>query len=250
MFLGFSSGLPLALSGRRCWCGCANPASISAPSACSRWSERLTREILWAPLIDALDVPVLSPLLGRRRGWLVFTQILLMAAIVFLGLLQSGNSTGAGCTGSAAGRHRLGDARHRGRCLPCREPARKRAGRRHGVLRRRLSHRHAGFHRRRAISGERDPGAGFESSRLALGLCSDGRAGADRHCERAGLDRAGTAGPGRRCARRADPFSPWPKPPPAPSGISPAATLALVVLAFVILFKFTAAVAGAMTAPS
>ena len=56
-------------------CGCARPASISAPSACSRWSARPTRiKFLWAPLVDALDVPVLSRLLGRRRGWLVFAQ--------------------------------------------------------------------------------------------------------------------------------------------------------------------------------
>src|SRR5205807_4472682 len=39
-----------------------------------------------APLVDALDVPVLSRWLGRRRGWLIFSQVLLMAAIVFLGL--------------------------------------------------------------------------------------------------------------------------------------------------------------------
>jgi PAT family beta-lactamase induction signal transducer AmpG len=44
-----------------------------------------TVKFLWAPLTDALDVPLLSHWLGRRRGWLVFTQILLMAAIVFLG---------------------------------------------------------------------------------------------------------------------------------------------------------------------
>ncbi len=35
-------------------------------------------------MVDALDVPVLSRLLGRRRGWLVLSQLLLMAAIVFL----------------------------------------------------------------------------------------------------------------------------------------------------------------------
>ena len=49
-----------------------------------------TIKFLWAPLVDALDVPVLSRLLGRRRGWLMFSQLLLMAAIVFLGALRSG----------------------------------------------------------------------------------------------------------------------------------------------------------------
>jgi PAT family beta-lactamase induction signal transducer AmpG len=43
-----------------------------------------TIKFLWAPVVDALDVPVLSPLLGRRRGWLVLSQLLLIAAIAFL----------------------------------------------------------------------------------------------------------------------------------------------------------------------
>src|SRR4029078_5979185 len=42
-----------------------------------------TLKFLWAPLTDALDVPVLARLLGRRRGWLMLSQILLIAAIVF-----------------------------------------------------------------------------------------------------------------------------------------------------------------------
>jgi PAT family beta-lactamase induction signal transducer AmpG len=44
-----------------------------------------TVKFLWAPLIDALDVPWLSPRFGRRRGWLLLSQILLIAAIIFLG---------------------------------------------------------------------------------------------------------------------------------------------------------------------
>jgi PAT family beta-lactamase induction signal transducer AmpG len=44
-----------------------------------------TIKFLWAPLVDGLDLPLLSRLLGRRRAWLVLTQLVLMAAIVFLG---------------------------------------------------------------------------------------------------------------------------------------------------------------------
>jgi PAT family beta-lactamase induction signal transducer AmpG len=44
-----------------------------------------TIKFLWAPIVDAFQVPVLGPALGHRRGWLVFSQILLMAAIVLLG---------------------------------------------------------------------------------------------------------------------------------------------------------------------
>src|SRR6478735_6840700 len=36
---------------------------------------------LWAPAVDALDIPLLSRLLGRRRAWLVLTQILLFISI-------------------------------------------------------------------------------------------------------------------------------------------------------------------------
>jgi MFS transporter, PAT family, beta-lactamase induction signal transducer AmpG len=41
-----------------------------------------TLKFLWAPFVDAWRIPVLSGLLGRRRGWLIFTQLALMGAIV------------------------------------------------------------------------------------------------------------------------------------------------------------------------
>jgi PAT family beta-lactamase induction signal transducer AmpG len=44
-----------------------------------------TIKFLWAPIVDALDVPVLATLFGRRRGWLVFSQLLLIVSIVLLG---------------------------------------------------------------------------------------------------------------------------------------------------------------------
>ncbi len=42
-------------------------------------------KFLWAPIVDALDVPLLSQRFGRRRGWLLLSQFLLIAAIVLLG---------------------------------------------------------------------------------------------------------------------------------------------------------------------
>jgi PAT family beta-lactamase induction signal transducer AmpG len=44
-----------------------------------------TIKFLWAPVVDALDVPVLTRWLGRRRGWLVFSQLVMIGAIVLLG---------------------------------------------------------------------------------------------------------------------------------------------------------------------
>jgi PAT family beta-lactamase induction signal transducer AmpG len=87
MFLGFSAGLPLALSGSTLlfWMREAG-VDLGTIGLFALVGTPYTVKFLWAPLIDALDVPVLSHLLGRRRAWLLVTQVWLMAAIVFLGL--------------------------------------------------------------------------------------------------------------------------------------------------------------------
>ena len=86
LFLGFSSGLPLALSGATLlvWMR-ESGVDLGTIGLFALVGTPYTLKFLWAPITDALDVPLLSRLLGRRRGWLVFTQLLLMAAIVFLG---------------------------------------------------------------------------------------------------------------------------------------------------------------------
>src|SRR5437868_12591100 len=86
MFLGFSSGLPLALSGSTLlvWMR-EDGVDLGTIGLFALVGTPYTVKFLWAPLVDALDVPLLSPLLGRRRGWLVFSQFLLIAAIVVLG---------------------------------------------------------------------------------------------------------------------------------------------------------------------
>jgi PAT family beta-lactamase induction signal transducer AmpG len=86
MFLGFSSGLPLALSGSTLlvWMREAG-VNLGTIGLFALVGTPYTVKFLWAPVIDALDVPVLSRLLGRRRGWLLLAQLLLIAAILFLG---------------------------------------------------------------------------------------------------------------------------------------------------------------------
>jgi len=87
LFLGFSAGLPLALSGSTLlyWMREAG-VDLRTIGLFALVGTPYTIKFLWAPLVDALDVPVLSALLGRRRGWLVLSQLLLMAAIILLGL--------------------------------------------------------------------------------------------------------------------------------------------------------------------
>jgi len=91
LFLGFSSGLPFGVL--------ADPLSawlvdegvskttiglfalVSLPYAV---------KFMWSPLMDKLALPLFTPLFGRRRGWVLFTQLLLLAAIFAMGLTQPG----------------------------------------------------------------------------------------------------------------------------------------------------------------
>jgi MFS transporter, PAT family, beta-lactamase induction signal transducer AmpG len=86
LLLGFSAGLPLALSGEtlRVWMA-DRGVDLGTIGLLSLAGLPYTLKFIWAPVVDALDVPWLSRRLGRRRGWLVASQLLLMAAIVFLG---------------------------------------------------------------------------------------------------------------------------------------------------------------------
>ena len=85
ILLGFSSGLPLALSGTTLaiWMT-ESGVNLRTIGLYALVGLPYTIKFLWAPLVDALDVPILSKALGRRRGWLVFSQLLLTAAILFL----------------------------------------------------------------------------------------------------------------------------------------------------------------------
>jgi PAT family beta-lactamase induction signal transducer AmpG len=93
LFLGFSSGLPLALSGSTLLIWMREVGvDLGTIGLFALVGTPYTIKFAWAPLVDALDVPVLSRLLGRRRGWLVLSQLLLMAATVFLGFMDPAKS--------------------------------------------------------------------------------------------------------------------------------------------------------------
>jgi PAT family beta-lactamase induction signal transducer AmpG len=87
ILLGFSSGLPLALSGATLaiWMT-ESGVNLRTIGLYALVGLPYTLKFLWAPLVDALDIPFLSRTLGRRRGWLIFSQLLLTAAILFLAI--------------------------------------------------------------------------------------------------------------------------------------------------------------------
>ncbi len=86
ILLGFSSGLPLALTGTTLsvWMT-EEGVNLGTIGLFSLVGLPYTLKFLWAPVVDAIDVPVLSRLLGRRRGWLLATQAALVLAILYLG---------------------------------------------------------------------------------------------------------------------------------------------------------------------
>jgi MFS transporter, PAT family, beta-lactamase induction signal transducer AmpG len=87
--LGFSAGLPLALTTSTLMLWMTDVGvDLTTVGLYALAGLPYTLKFLWAPLVDAWRIPVLSRLLGRRRGWLIFTQLSLMVAILLLGRLD------------------------------------------------------------------------------------------------------------------------------------------------------------------
>src|SRR6201990_1186729 len=93
LLLGFSSGLPLALSGStlQVWMREAG-VDLGTIGLFALIGTPYTLKFLWAPLVDALHVPLFTRAFGRRRGWLVFSQLLLIVSIVLLALTDPARS--------------------------------------------------------------------------------------------------------------------------------------------------------------
>ena len=85
-FLGFSSGLPLGLTfGTLAFWLAEVGVSKTTIGLFALMSTPYTLKFLWAPLMDRMPVPYLTRRLGRRRGWAILTQLALMATIACLG---------------------------------------------------------------------------------------------------------------------------------------------------------------------
>lgn len=82
LLLGFSAGLPLALSGATLQAWMADrKVDLTVIGIFSLVTMPYALKFLWSPLMDRY-VP---PFLGRRRGWMVITQVALVLGIIALG---------------------------------------------------------------------------------------------------------------------------------------------------------------------
>ncbi len=90
--LGFASGLPLALTGQamQAWLS-ADGIDIATIGFLSLVGLPYTFKFLWAPLMDRFE----PPWLGRRRGWLVLTQLALAGALVWMAATPPASALGA-----------------------------------------------------------------------------------------------------------------------------------------------------------
>lgn len=76
LFLGFSAGLPFALVAGTLTAWLATADVSMAQIGMFAWVGLLySLKFLWAPLVDHLRLPVLDKLLGRRRSWMLLSQL-------------------------------------------------------------------------------------------------------------------------------------------------------------------------------
>jgi PAT family beta-lactamase induction signal transducer AmpG len=88
-FMGFASGLPLALTYTvlQWWLSVVG-VSLMAIGLFALVQTPYSLKFLWAPLIDSVPLPILSNMLGRRRAWMIIIQIALMGSIIGLGMTK------------------------------------------------------------------------------------------------------------------------------------------------------------------
>ncbi len=88
LFLGLSSGLPLALvfSTLSLWLKDFNIAYRTI-GAFSLIRLPYSFKWLWAPVVENFNLPILDKL-GKRRGWAIFSQLSLILSIIFISMLN------------------------------------------------------------------------------------------------------------------------------------------------------------------
>lgn len=85
LFLGFAAGIPILLifSSLSLW---LREAGIERGVVTTfSWAALgYSFKFIWAPLIDAVPLPILTKWLGRRRAWMLVSQLLIIAAICIM----------------------------------------------------------------------------------------------------------------------------------------------------------------------
>jgi PAT family beta-lactamase induction signal transducer AmpG len=89
VFLGISAGIPLLLifSSLSLWLR-ESGVDRSAVTYFSWAALGYSFKFVWAPLINSLQIPFLTQQMGRRRSWLLLSQLMIMLAIVLMAFID------------------------------------------------------------------------------------------------------------------------------------------------------------------
>lgn len=91
LVLGFSSGLPFLLVGNTLGYWLRDEGTSLAAIGFLSWvGIAYSLKVLWAPIIDRVDAPAFGRL-GRRRGWMAISQLLVGASFVAMALVGTGH---------------------------------------------------------------------------------------------------------------------------------------------------------------
>jgi MFS transporter, PAT family, beta-lactamase induction signal transducer AmpG len=100
LMLGFSSGLPFLLTGNTLGYWLRDEGTTLGAIGFLSWvGLAYSVKFLWAPLVDRLDAPLVGRL-GRRRGWMVVSQLFI--AVGLAGLSAVGLKAGLAALGLIA----------------------------------------------------------------------------------------------------------------------------------------------------
>jgi len=84
--LGFCAGLPLPLIGATMSARLMDSGlSLTSIGLFALAGTPYALKFLWSPLVDTINIPLFYKFLGKRKSWLVFTQIILFLLFFFIG---------------------------------------------------------------------------------------------------------------------------------------------------------------------
>jgi MFS transporter, PAT family, beta-lactamase induction signal transducer AmpG len=93
LMLGYAAGLPILLvfGTLSAWLR-ESGVPVTAIGLFSWLALAYSFKFVWSPVVDAVDVPVLSRLFGRRRAWMLLAQAVVVVGLAGVGLSDPGQN--------------------------------------------------------------------------------------------------------------------------------------------------------------
>lgn len=89
--LGFSSGLPFMLVGNTLGFWLRESGITLTTIGFMSWvGLAYSFKFIWSPLVDKVKIPFIGSKLGLRRGWLLFSQALVMTSLIAMSIVTPG----------------------------------------------------------------------------------------------------------------------------------------------------------------